>query len=108
MSGGAGFDNDGKVYGLLFPMGNPEKPYCWEMSFYLSERTQKTGITCLRRLMGGQCPILKFELTLSEIRERGVLVPFIPDDRAGQVDKNVVKAQWKHRGTKRPTSLRDN
>jgi hypothetical protein len=96
----ASFNNDSKVYGLLFPMGLPER-HCWEMAFYLSERTRKRGITYLHNLLGEQCPILKFELTLSEIRERAILAPFIPKDRSGKLD-HVVNPQWKHKGAKRP------
>lgn len=105
MSLGANFNEQGMIYGLLYPMGLPER-HCWEMAFYSSERTRKRGITYLHKLLGAQCPILKFELTLSEIRERAILAPFIPKDQPGEL-KRVVNPQWKHKGAKRP-AWRDN
>ena len=94
------FGKDDKAYGLLFSLGPLEKPH-WEMSFYSSERGRKMGIRYLHKLLGAYCPILRFELTLSEIRQRGVLAPFIPGDRIGELE-NVVKPEWKHKGDKRP------
>jgi len=100
MSLGIGFGDDGKVYGLLYTMGPLEKPH-WEMAFYLSERSRKGGITYLQKLHGSHCPIMRFELTLSEIRERAVLAPFIPKDHTGGLE-HVVNPEWKHKGDKRP------
>lgn len=86
-------------------MGGPEQ-HCWEMSFYFSERGRKMGIRYLQKLLGDYCPIMKFELTLAEIRERATMIPTIPSDRPGGLD-NVVKPEWKHKGNKRP-AWRDN
>lgn len=101
MSQSVSFGDDGKIYGLLFPMGNQIRRD-WQMSFYATARGRKTGERYLHKLLGAYCPILRFELTLVEIRERGTLVPFVPRDRAGEVDKNVVNPKWKHKGNKRP------
>lgn len=100
MSLPASFGKDDKVYGLLFPMGPLEKPH-WDMSFYSSERGQKMGIRYLHKLLGAHCPILRFELTLSEIRQRSVLAPFLPKDHTGGLE-NVVNPKWQHKGDKRP------
>jgi hypothetical protein len=70
------FGKDNKVYGLLFPIG-----FIWQMSFYSSERGRKTGMKHLQREITGQNqPILKFELSLTEIYERGIIVPFLQND----------------------------
>jgi hypothetical protein len=93
MSQSITFGKDGKCYGILFPMGARERPV-WEMSFYATERGRKTGIAYLFKLLGDQCPMYKFELTLAEIVRRGVIVPFIPGDRAGKLER-MVKPDWK-------------
>ena len=99
------FGKDGKCYGILFPMGIHPQP-AWEMSFYTTERGRKTGIAYLFKLLGDLCPMYKFELTLAEIVKRGVLVPFIPGDHVGKLER-VVKPEYKHKGDKRP-KWRDN
>ena len=101
MSHGVGFGKDGKMYGLLYPFGYVERPD-WQIALYSTERGRKTGIRWVRELFGGGCPILKFELNLSAIKQEAVLEPFIPSDHSGQLD-HVVNPQWKHKGDKRPT-----
>lgn len=103
---GATFNKEGKVYGLLYPMGNPEQ-HCWEMAFYLSGTTRKRGITYLHKLLGSYCPIYKFELTMSEVRERAILVPFIPRDHEAELGR-VVKVECRHKNGKRPACRQDN
>lgn len=105
MSPPISFGDDGKVYGLLYPMGALEKP-CWQIGFYSTERGRRTGITYLHKLLGIHCPILRFELTLSEIRERGVLAPSIPKDHTGGLEQ-VINPKWQHIGDKR-LKLKDN
>lgn len=105
MSLGIGFGDDGKVYGLLYPMGGPEQ-HSWELSFYHSERGRKMGIRYLQNLLGSYCPLLKFELTLAEIKERGVVIPFIPKEKTGNME-HVVKPEFKYKGQRRP-KWRDN
>jgi hypothetical protein len=99
MSLGIYFADDGIAYGLLYPTHGCQKPY-WQMAFYSSERARKRGITYLHKLMGQYCPILRFELSLTEIRERSTLAPSTPKDECGELD-HVVNPQWK-RKTKRP------
>ena len=95
-----GFGEDGKCYGLLFPMRNPMKP-SWEMSFYQTERGRKIGITYLQGLLGSQCPIYKYELTMKDIVSRSVIAPFIPKDRSSSL-KRVVKVDWNPKENMRP------
>ena len=76
-------------------MGTIENPV-WEMSFYTTERSRKTGIAYFFKLLGAQCPMCKFELKLAEIVKRGVVIPFIPNDRAGKLER-VVEIDWKSR-----------
>jgi hypothetical protein len=106
MSQSVEFGDDGKIYGLLFPMGNPEIRSAWQMSFYSTPRGRKTGKRYLHKLLGEYCPVLRFELTLTEIRERSTLVPFVPTDRAGEVDEHVVNPKWRYKGKRR--ALEDN
>lgn len=94
------FGEDNKVYGLLFPLGPREKP-CWNMSFYTTERGRKRGATYLVSLMGSQCPIYKFELPLAEIVKRSSIVPFLPKDRPGALER-VVKIEKTHMKSERP------
>lgn len=86
-------------------MGTLEEPY-WEMGFYSTERGRKVGIAYLWKLLGEQCPIYKFELSLGEIVKRSVIVPFIPRDRSGEL-KKVVKVEKGHMKSERP-KWRDN
>lgn len=68
----------------------------WQMSFYTTERGRRTGIAYLFKLLGDQCPMYKFELTLAEIVKRGVIIPFIPGDHTGELER-VVEPEWKSR-----------
>ena len=83
---GNSFGEDGKIYGLLYPMGTPNR-VCWEMSFYATKRGRKMGLAYLHKLLGLECPIMQFEFTLNEIRDRAVLSPFIPPDRSINMEK---------------------
>lgn len=92
MTLGIDFGKDGKVYGLLYAMGYTTN-LTWEMAFYSSEGQRKRAIKHLRTFKNELRPILKFELTLPEIRLRSIPVPFISYDKSGELD-NVVNPQW--------------
>lgn len=80
----ANFNKDGIVFGLLVGTfkGN------WAMSFYTTEKGRKLGIAHWRQLNINR-PIFTFTLSLKEMQQRSIMLPFLPDERQKVPDKTV-------------------
>jgi hypothetical protein len=88
------FDDSGKIYGFLYIVvhrGEEARKPIWGINLYSSEKGRRAGIKNLWKFHHyQQSPLLKFELTLSEINQRSLPIPFIPDDKAGLLENEII------------------
>lgn len=83
MIGDIGFDKDSKAYGLLYAdawrdLETEEVRVEWYMKFYSSQASRKRNLNIYRQ--PGK-PVFLFELSVKQVADLGVPVPYVPDEK---------------------------
>ena len=83
MIGNIGFDKDGMTYGLLYAyawqdLETTEVKVEWYMKFYSSQGSRKRNLNSYRQ--AGR-PIFLFELSVKQVADLGMPLPYIPDEK---------------------------
>lgn len=83
MIGDIGFDKDGMTYGLLYAdawrdLETSGVKVEWYMKFYSSSVSRKRSLN--KYLQPGK-PIFLFELSIKQVADLGVPLPYVPDEK---------------------------